>query len=325
MKRGLVIGKFLPPHNGHVALINFAIQQCDELVVSMSFTNEDPIPMPIRLKWLQEIFKGNVKITIKTIADTFDNPSLPLTERTKIWADAIEKAYGKFNVLVSSEGYGNYFAKHLQADHFLFDAKRENYPTSGTAIRNNPMKHWDFIPTVAQSYFVKKICFYGPESTGKSFMSKKMAAHFNTEYVPEVARELITANDFTIDDICRIGKAQTERVLEKQRTSNRVLFCDSDLITTQIYSQHYLNEIPEILFELEKQITYNHYFLFDIDVPWIQDGLRDLGSEGQRKEMFSRFKTELEKRKIAYTLVRGNWTEREKIIYQILDLKFKIA
>lgn len=172
---------------------------------------------------------------------------------------------------------------------------------------------------------IQLICFYGPESTGKSVMAKKMAEHFKTEYVPEVARELITSNDFTIDDIIRIGKAQTERVFEKLKKANRFLFCDSDLITTQIYSHHYLNEIPKILFELEKQINYDHYFLFDIDVPWVNDGLRDLGSDTQRKELFDRFKAELEKRTIPYTLVQGNFKERERIIFQTLDLKFKIA
>ncbi len=163
---------------------------------------------------------------------------------------------------------------------------------------------------------IQLICFYGPESTGKSFMAKKMAEKFNTEFVPEVARELITSNDFTLDDIVRIGKAQTERVHLKLASANKYLFCDSDLITTQIYSKHYLNEVPEILFELEKQITYDQYFLFDIDVPWVNDGLRDLGSDEQRKEMFNLFKTELEKRAIPYTLVRGNWEERERIILE---------
>ena len=40
------------------------------------------------------------------------------------------------------------------------------------------------------------VCFYGPESTGKSFMAKKMAEKYHTKFVPEVARELIASNDF---------------------------------------------------------------------------------------------------------------------------------
>ncbi len=58
------------------------------------------------------------------------------------------------------------------------------------------------------------ICLYGPESTGKSTLARHLAAHYHTDYVPEVARELVTSNSFTADDIVRIGRAQTQRVLE---------------------------------------------------------------------------------------------------------------
>ena len=168
MKRGLVIGKFLPPHKGHLELIHFALQHCDELVISLSYTPEDPIPHPIRVNWLQEIFSDFKNVSIRTIPDDFDDLSLPLPKRTKIWADIIHHIYGNFDVLVSSEEYGSYFAKHLHARHFLFDKNRIKNPVSGTAIRNNPFAHWEYIPEAVRPYFVKIICFNGPESTGKS-------------------------------------------------------------------------------------------------------------------------------------------------------------
>ena len=164
---------------------------------------------------------------------------------------------------------------------------------------------------------IKLVCLYGPESTGKTAMAKQMAQLYKTVYVPEVAREMITSNHFTREDIIRIGQAQTERVLEMLQVANKILFCDTDLITTQIYSRHYLQEVPDILYELEKQVEYDHYFLFDIDVPWIPDGLRDLGD--RREEMFDIFRKALEKREIQYTLVKGNWKQRENIVTRIVE------
>ncbi len=161
---------------------------------------------------------------------------------------------------------------------------------------------------------IKKVCFYGPESTGKSTMAKRMAELYKTEWVPEVSREFVSTNDFTIDDIINIGHAQTERILEKTKTANKILFCDTDLITTQIYCRHYLKTVPPILFELEKLIKYDLYFLFEPDVPWIADGMRDLGESDKRKEMLVVFKSELDKRNINYVPVNGNWEEREAII-----------
>jgi len=164
---------------------------------------------------------------------------------------------------------------------------------------------------------IELICFYGPESTGKTAMAKQMAQRYKTVYVPEVARETITSNDFTREDIISIGQAQTSRVLEMVQVADKILFCDTDVITTQIYSHHYLQEVPDILYELEKQVQYDHYFLFDIDIPWIPDGLRDLGH--RREEMFEIFQKALEKRKIQYTLVKGNWNQRENTVNRAVE------
>jgi len=177
--------------------------------------------------------------------------------------------------------------------------------------------YWDFIPAIIRPYFVKKVCFYGPESTGKTTMAKRLAEVYQTEFAPEVSREMIASNDFTEEDIIRIGYAQTQRVLEKVKTANKILFCDTDLITTQIYSQTYLHRVPGILYELERQIKYDRYFLFDIDLPWVDDGVRDLGN--QRKEMYDVFKDELVKRKIPFIGVRGSQEEREQIIKKELN------
>ena len=162
---------------------------------------------------------------------------------------------------------------------------------------------------------VKLICFFGPESTGKTVLAQLMAERYRTVFVPEVAREIITSNDFSREDIIRIGKAQTERVFQKIPEANRILFCDTDVITTQIYSRQYLKEVPEILFDLEKQISYDHYFLFHPDVPWVADGMRDL--QDRREEMFETFKSELDKRKVPYTKVQGTYAERERLIDQV--------
>lgn len=161
---------------------------------------------------------------------------------------------------------------------------------------------------------IKAICFYGPESTGKSVMAKQMAEKYKTEFVPEVARELITSNDFNREDIIMIGRAQTERIFQKARKANKILFCDTDLITTQIYSRLYLKVVPPVLYELEKMVEYDLYFLFDIDVPWVNDGLRDQGSAEQRKAMYQIFKNELDRRNIPYINVSGDWDERERIV-----------
>ena len=150
-------------------------------------------------------------------------------------------------------------------------------------------------------------------------MAKKIAEQYDTVFVPEVARELITTNDFNREDIITIGRKQTERIFQLARKANKFLVCDTDLITTQIYSRHYLGVVPPVLYEFEKMVEYDQYFLFDIDVPWVNDGLRDLGENARRKEMYDLFKAELERRSISWIDVLGSWEERTQIIVQTID------
>jgi HTH-type transcriptional regulator, transcriptional repressor of NAD biosynthesis genes len=317
MIRGIVIGKFLPVHKGHLGLISFAARQCDELIVSMSDAPDDPIKASLRLDWLKHLTALLPNVRVCSLKDDFDRNDLAWDERTKIWAQVINKAYGKIDKVFSSEEYGQWFAKNLGAVNVEFDRARIMFPVSASLIRKSPFQYWDFIPKEVRPYFVKRVCFYGPESTGKSTAAVRMAEYYKTISVPEVAREMIISNKFSVDDIIRIGYAQTERILEYTKTANKILFCDTDLIITQIYSQHYLGVVPEILYELEKQVTYDQYFFFDIDVPWIDDGLRDLKNE--RESMREIFLDELKKRKIQPVMVRGSFEERDQIIRKAID------
>lgn len=317
MKRGLVIGKFMPLHLGHVALIRFAASQCDELIVSMSHTPHDPIDAQLRFSWICEHFKNDPHIKPALIADDFDDDSLPLPERTRHWAAVMKKTYPPIDVLFSSEAYGGPFAANLGAEHRPFDPPRYQYPVSATRVREHPFTYWPYIPPEVRPHFVKKICLYGPESTGKSTMAQRMAEKYNTAWVPEVARELITSNEFSVDDIIRIGYAQTQRVTDQSKVANKLLFCDTDVITTQIYSQHYLNVTPPILYELEQQVKYDAYLLFETDVAWVPDGLRDLGD--RRETMFAVFKQALDTRGIPYSIIRGSYPEREDEVARVAD------
>jgi HTH-type transcriptional repressor of NAD biosynthesis genes len=312
MKRGLVIGKFMPLHYGHISLIEFAAAHCDELIVSMSYNAFDVISDELRFSWIIETFKDQPNIKVFSIVDDFDREDLSLNERTKIWADRMRQVYPPIDIIFSSEEYGIPFAKNLRAEHKSFDPERKLFPVSATRIRKNPFAYWKFIPKAVRPFFVKKICFYGPESTGKTFLAQKLATYYHTEFVPEVAREVVTSNDFTLEDIIKIGYMHVDRIKEKTRTANKILFCDTDAITTQIYCRHYLGSVPQVLFELEKEIIYDQYFLFDIDVPWVNDGMRDLGE--RRKELFDIFKRELETRNLPYLLVKGDYEERARFV-----------
>lgn len=55
MKRGLVVGKFYPPHRGHKFLIETALAQVDHLDIIVCVRLEQWIPGELRRQWLAEI------------------------------------------------------------------------------------------------------------------------------------------------------------------------------------------------------------------------------------------------------------------------------
>jgi NadR type nicotinamide-nucleotide adenylyltransferase len=163
-----------------------------------------------------------------------------------------------------------------------------------------------------------RVCLYGPESVGKTTMARQLAGHYQTVYVPEVARDLITSNDLTADDYARIAVAQTAAVEQALPLANRVLICDTDLITTQLYATIYGVPHPVILTELAAQETFDAYFLLNTDVPWVADGLRDLGH--RRAEMYTLFEQALTERGIRYVVVSGaDYTARTEAVIAEID------
>lgn len=166
------------------------------------------------------------------------------------------------------------------------------------------------------------ICLFGPESVGKTTLAIKLCQLFDAIYVPEVSREMVFDSNFSIDDIINIGQAQTKAILEAQKSGKQLIICDTDLITTQLYSKIYLEQVPEILFDLERKIIFDQYFLLNIDVPWVADGLRDLGH--RRPEIYQMFKNELDLRAIDYVKVSGGWEQRTQTVIDAIKERFDL-
>lgn len=311
-KLGLVFGKFMPVHNGHLALIEFAKRQCEQIIVSMSYTEIDPISQELRFQWLQNIYLNDKNIILVKHLDDFNDESLNIFDSTKLWANFINKQFPEIDAFFCSEDYGEPLSYHLKLPNIVFDKSRRIFPVSATKIRLNPFKYWDFIPGEVKPYFVKKICIYGPESVGKSVLTIELANIFQTNFVHEVARDFLFDNhNIDTDLITKIAKTHSEFIFESLKSSNKLLFCDTDIITTQIYANHYLGYIPEVLFELEKKTQYDLYLLLNIDVPWVYDPLRDL--KNKRDEMYLIFKNELIVRKIKFIEINGSWDVRKQI------------
>lgn len=162
-----------------------------------------------------------------------------------------------------------------------------------------------------------KVVVFGPESTGKTTLSRQLAAHYNTLWVPEYAREYLQKKWDEEKKVCEpkdlvpIAEGQIKLENELSKKVSELLICDTDLLETKVYSEaYYVGSCDPMLEKYALQNTYDLYFLTFIDIPWEKDDLRDKPNE--REKMFAHFKKALEDNNRPYVLVKGTKEERLK-------------
>ena len=171
---------------------------------------------------------------------------------------------------------------------------------------------------------ILKVVLFGPESTGKTTLSRQLALHYNTVWVPEYAREYLQKKWNNERKTCEnadmapiaIGQMKFENKLSKK--ADRILICDTDLLETKVYFETYYDGIvDEELNKYAVENQYDMYFLTYIDTPWEADDLRDKPNE--RKNMFDAFESSLKKYKRPYVLLKGDQSKRLQKAISIID------
>ena len=311
MKRGLVFGKFMPLHQGHLVLIDFALRNCDILYVVICYSDKEPISGEIRLQWVIQELKDLrvVPIPFYYVEHELPNTSESSPEISSKWASAFKKVLPDVDVLFTSEPYGEFVAGFMQIKHIEVDKKRIKSPITASQIRANPFKYWTYIANAARPYFVKKIAIVGTESTGKTVLSEKFARHYDSVFVPEMAREVVeTTNQCTYDDLIRIAELHAKTILEKIPQANRLLFVDTDLVITKSYSHFLFNKELVVSNWIESANLFDLYLFMEPDCEFIQDGTRL--SIKKRYELSGNHKKFFKDVRVPIHFINGDWNQR---------------
>lgn len=284
---GIVIGKFYPPHAGHHFVIDKALDHCNRvtvIVVDRPIGIEREIPASIRAAWLQEIHPtANVQIYIQ--------PDWLPNEDSKLWADVTVQNFGRPDAVFSSESYAEAWAGLMNCANVQVDAKRTFHEVSGTEVRKDPFKYWHKLREPVRAWYVKRVVITGAESTGTTTLTKTLAEYYQTAYVPEYGRILYegfvncpnSPNLWTPRDLERIAQLQIEIEDELARKANKILFCDTDIMTTIAWFERYWpDKSSRELSRLARRVrSYAGYILTESDFPFVQDGFRPDPPEGR--------------------------------------------
>ncbi|HEY1039497.1 MAG TPA: ATP-binding protein [Bacteroidia bacterium] len=150
-----------------------------------------------------------------------------------------------------------------------------------------------------------RVAVVGPESTGKSELSEKLAKHYQTVFVPEFARDYLNnlGRKYTYEDVLFIAEQQILLEKKMEREANKILFCDTALLSIKIWFQVVFTKVPAQIEGWMKSNVYDFYILTDIDMPWVDDPLRE--HPHFRKELLEMHREQLDTMHADFKRVNG--------------------
>lgn len=307
-RTGFVLGKFCPLHKGHMLLIQQAMYACDIVYIVVDNIMDDVIPVERRILWVRQQYPSAVVLTQEhpLPQDPSETPYF-----WDIWRETLSQLLPQpVDAVFASEQYGARLAKELSAEFVMVDLDRKVVPVSATRIREDLLGQWQYLSPVVQRDWRQVICTYGPESTGKSTLTRQLAEHYHVPYVEEFAKQLIDTKhgDICYEDMETIVKGHHEAIEEALQQVTPFLFVDTDAIISKLWSNELFGKESPIIEEYIAKQHFDYYLLLDIDLPWVNDIHRYRPNE--RELFFHKCEEQLVKRKKDYTIIHGHGSLR---------------
>jgi HTH-type transcriptional repressor of NAD biosynthesis genes len=302
---GVVPGKFFPPHRGHLDQIIRAGAVCDKVYIVVSDNesiaiekcrkdNLPYIPMYMRARWLSIETKDMDNMEV-IILDESGMPPYP--DGSEQWCAALTKLIPeKFDVIFGGDyEYRDTYTKHLpDIKYYLTDRRAGRYSTSGTVIRGSYLRCWTYILGSARPFFARRVLITGPDSCGKTTLTRYLAKIFNTswseEYGRHYSRDFMGGNEalFRPDDFARICQIQRDQDEDALKNANKIVFFDTDAVVTQFYCEIYMGHSSPAIEEFVDHQKYDAVLMLKPSVKWIPDGLRFKGDQKEREFLYEK-------------------------------------
>jgi NadR type nicotinamide-nucleotide adenylyltransferase len=161
-----------------------------------------------------------------------------------------------------------------------------------------------------------QVALFGTESTGKSSLAEKLAAHFDEPWSPEYVRTYWDEHDGKIEasDLDMIARGQLAGEDEAMAYAKRVVFHDTELLTNVLWADIlFPGACPEwVRSEAEaRSRRMTLYLLCAPDIPFAPDPQRVFADEGARAASALRWREMLVRRGLPFVEITGDWNQRE--------------
>jgi NadR type nicotinamide-nucleotide adenylyltransferase len=153
---------------------------------------------------------------------------------------------------------------------------------------------------------MKRIVITGAESTGKSTLIKKLAAHYGEPWSDEYVRKYVDAihHELSVDDLEPIACGQLVEEDSKLTEAKQFVLHDTNILSSIIYASYYFDTEIEWVNDAFLERDYTLYLLCMPDIPWVADaGQRE--SPEAREILHELFKDSLDILQIPYIEIYG--------------------
>lgn len=170
---------------------------------------------------------------------------------------------------------------------------------------------------------MKKVVIIGPESTGKSTLCEQLAAHYNTIWVEEYAREYLlkNGNKYNFETLLDIAKGQVEGeelgirnwevANRKRQTANhKLVFIDTDMYVMKVWCEFVFEKCHHWILNRIVERKYDLYLLCNVDLPWVRDELREYPNLKEREKLYHYYKDVMINQKVPWVDISGGYEER---------------
>jgi NadR type nicotinamide-nucleotide adenylyltransferase len=312
-KRGFLLGKFMPPHAGHLSLIRAARALVDELTVLVCWLPDDPIAGETRLAWMQGLCPD-----CRVVGHGEVVPQAPehSADFWPVWRGIVAAAHPEpIDYVFAGEDYGAELARQVGGFFVPLGGRMlglSDDPVAGlsaSAIRADPAAHWAYLPRPVRRHYRRIVCLHGAESTGKTTLAAALAGATGALTVGEYGRSHCEAHrePLTRDDLLLIGRAQQAMIDAASEWAGPLLLVDTDALMTAAWCEMLLGERPE---ELMGQPKADLYLLLEPDLPWIDDGTRFFSDPADRHRFATIVEQVLVDAGVPFVRIAGHGPER---------------
>lgn len=155
-----------------------------------------------------------------------------------------------------------------------------------------------------------KVVISGPESVGKSTLTKYLSEYFKSPYITELARDYLKdiGTNYKYEDIEKIARLHIETEKEILQNSPEIIFYDTDLINIKVWFLDVYKRCPDWILNHLLMYKPDMHLLCYPDLAWEYDPLRE--NPYRRDYFFNIYKSEIEKLNINYKIISGQNQKR---------------